>query len=101
MHLPVSFEKHILAGDWQKWSEEQQAHIVQVHGQPVTNPHYDDKHWEIGKARPQYGECCPKCSFDYCFYAMPRNCSISHTADVYNLMRCANMNCQHEFSSIT
>lgn len=96
--LTPGIEKAARQRVWESWSDEHQTYVLGLQLQPVGDSRYFGKHWELDNARPQYSEFCPKCSFDYCFYAMPRNYTIGD-ADVYNLMKCANVNCQCEFQS--
>jgi hypothetical protein len=89
---------------WNLWSKEQQAYILEHEGASVKNipnlhSNYHGKKWELGASRPEYGEKCPKCDFKHCFYAQPRNWSMNSSADVWNLMKCANVECQSTFES--
>jgi hypothetical protein len=60
---------------------------------------YSEKEWEFGKARSDHGEICDDCKFPYCFYAVPRNWSMSSDVDVWNLMKCGNEKCGKLFES--
>lgn len=84
--------------DWETWTIEQKNFISEWEGKVVDSKNYSGKKWEIGKARPEYGEICKTCSFQYCFYAEPRNWSLGDS-DVWNLMKCANVNCGKQFES--
>ncbi len=92
---------------WQGWSEEQKDFILKHEGKRVGeldsagvhSNNYSDKTWEFGKTRPDRTEECGHCKFTYCFYAEPRNWSMSSDADVWNLMKCANVNCGKYFES--
>jgi len=94
----AEIEKVVRQRIWESWNEEQQEYVLVLQFEPVRDERYLGKRWELDKARPQYTELCPRCYFDYCFYAMPRNYTIGD-ADVYNLMKCANVACQFEFQS--
>ncbi|MBL8045752.1 MAG: hypothetical protein JNL09_04380 [Anaerolineales bacterium] len=97
--LPTHLHKILSAATWAAWSVEQQAYILKFEGQPVLGKSfYAGKKWELDRHRPTFGEICPKCYFEFCFYAEPRNYSLGD-ADVMNLMKCANVTCQHEFES--
>lgn len=96
--ITAEIEKVIRRHIWEDWSEDQQIYVLITQFDPVDDFRYRGKRWELDKARPNYGELCPKCYFDCCFYAMPRNYTIGD-ADVYNLMKCANVKCQFEFQS--
>ncbi len=100
--VPAALQHIIPLEAWQRWSIAQRAYVIEHEGAAtnhVMNADYRAKTWELDHARPHYGERCSKCLFEYCFYAMPRNWSLSHSADVWNLMKCANVNCQHYFES--
>lgn len=93
---------------WNSWSQEQKDFILKYSGKPVgetdSSPkvhsnNYSQKSWEFGEARPDHGEICEHCKFPYCFYAEPRNWSMSSEADVWNLMKCANVSCGKYFES--
>jgi hypothetical protein len=96
--MTVEIERVVRQRVWESWNEEQQTYVLVLQFEPVRDSRYFGKRWELDKARPQHTELCPKCYFDYCFYAMPRNYTIGD-ADVYNLMKCANVACQFEFQS--
>lgn len=107
MACPEFVKEFINELEWNSWSEALQNFIIQNHNTKITpeslkgkNLHafYKDKSWKFGPARPEVGEIC-KCGFAYCFYAMPRNWSLGTDADVWNLMRCANVNCGEYFES--
>jgi hypothetical protein len=97
--LPTHLKKVLPQEVWDSWSAEQQAYILAQEGQPAGDPRYADKCWELDRHRPEYRETCDKCYFEYCFYAMPRNWSLDSSADVWNLMKCANVKCQNHFES--
>lgn len=97
--LPTRLQKILPAAVWAEWSTEQQTYILAHESQPVLGKgFYVGKNWELGRHRPEFKETCPKCNFEFCFYAEPRNYSLGD-ADVMNLMKCANVTCQHEFES--
>jgi len=95
---------------WESWSAKQRAYVLACEGQLIENvrfgkrdlprkySEYKGKKWSLGYSRPTQ-EVCPKCKFDYCFYAQPRNWSMRATSDVWNLMKCANVECQSYFES--
>jgi len=96
---------------WDSWSAEQRDYIL-IHeeqsidsisskkqGLPQQFSEYISKKWELGNSRPTLQESCSKCKFNYCFYAKPRNWSMSAASDVWNLMKCANVECQSYFES--
>jgi hypothetical protein len=97
--LPTHFKAIIPLATWESWGHEQQAHVIARDGQAVTHSDYPKKQWGLGAARPEVREICAACQFEYCFYALPRNWSVSHTADVWNLMECANARCQQLFEA--
>lgn len=100
LQLPPHLAKVLSATTWAAWNAEQQAYILEYEGQPVKgNRFYAGKAWQLDRHRPVHGETCPKCYFEFCFYAEPRNYTLGD-ADVMNLMKCANVKCQHEFESI-
>ena len=93
---------------WDSWSQEQKDFILKYSGKSVgetdSSPkvhsnNYYHKNWEFAEARPDHGEICEHCKFPYCFYAEPRNWSMSSDADVWNLMKCANVQCGRYFES--
>lgn len=97
--MTQEIEKIVRSDTWENWSEDQQTYVLAMQNAAVTRQFYRSKTWKLDKARPIYREICSNCLFDYCFYAEPRNYTIGD-ADVYNLMKCANVNCQREFESI-
>lgn len=108
MSQPDFTKKIVSTTDWDSWSKEQQDFIINHHGKKISNEDlkrqrlhsdYSAKTWEFGKARENVGEVCGDCKFPYCFYATPRNWSMSSTSDVWNLMRCANVKCGKYFES--
>ncbi len=109
--LPETLKTILNQEIWQAWSAEQRAYIL-AHGDqglgsvrfgehrlPAEYSHYQNKQWQLGQARPSLQESCPQCQFAYCFYAHPRNWSMGATSDVWNLMKCANVDCQSYFES--
>jgi hypothetical protein len=104
--IQPEFTKRILSEeDWNSWSQAQQEFILQENGKQIQNDslqaiklnaYYSGKTRAFGPASKEVG---PKCHFAYCFYAFPRNWSIGSDSDVWNLMRCANVNCGHYFDS--
>jgi hypothetical protein len=102
MDILERYKKFISMETWNQWSEDQKKFVLDLEGKKVseqTRRNYQDKKWELGKARPEFGEACKDCSFPFCFYAEPRNWSMSSSADVWNLMKCANVNCGKLFES--
>jgi hypothetical protein len=108
--LSENLKKVISQGTWEGWSPVQRAYVAAHENQPIKSASlaeanlsqyhlaYSDKKWQIGLPRPDLQEQC-RCKFDYCFYAQPRNWSMSSSADVWNLMKCANVECQSYFES--
>ncbi len=98
---------------WDSWSKEQQQYILYHYNKPLKgiikelnqkcgdkwsgNRNYSKKHWKFGKSRMI--EKCSKCNFPFNFYAMPRDWSMRASADVWNLMKCANVECGHLYES--
>ncbi|MBL1177531.1 hypothetical protein [Pantanalinema sp. GBBB05] len=109
--LPEKLQQILPQEIWDSWSAEQRAYILAHEGQLVESfssekqglsqlySEYQDKKWEVGQSRPPLQEYCQGCKFDYCFYAQPRNWSMSSESDVWNLMKCANVKCQSYFES--
>lgn len=98
LELPSNLQKVVSPDVWSSWSVEQRSYILETEGQLADHPFYPDKRWELGEHRPKWRESCPKCQFEYCFYAKPRNWTIGN-ADVWNLMKCANEKCRLEFQA--
>lgn len=107
MKIPENLIKVIDAETWDSWNEDQKEFILKYNNQTIdrdalsrANLHsdYSGKTWDLGKTRPEYGESC-NCKFSYCFYAEPRNWSMSSSSDVWNLMKCANNQCGKFFES--
>lgn len=93
---------------WKSWSEAQQQYVLAHEGQPtgriergsgVDARYYTDKTWKLDPIRPEYRESCSACGFPVCFYAVPRNWSMGCDSDVWNLMKCGNVECQALFES--
>lgn len=99
LQLPSRLENVLSPNLWESWSIAQRTYTLETEGQMVDHPFFDGKRWELGKQRPEHGETCPNCQFNYCFYAMPRNYTIGD-ADVVNLMKCTNEKCRLEFQSV-
>ncbi len=100
MNIPSHLQDMISYSIWEEWTEEQKSYIIQFERQKVELPksenfhaNYSAKHWELDHAKPSWKSICEKCNFPFLFYAKPRNYSLSHTADVWNLTKCANSNC--------
>ncbi len=100
MDIPVNLKEIIDPSYWNTWSEEQKIYIVEFADKKVELPvsrnfhaNYSGKKWELGLAKPKNQSVCGKCNFAFLFYAKPRNFSLSHTADVWNLLKCANVDC--------
>jgi hypothetical protein len=91
--------------DRSRWSAAQKEYVKAHEGKPVgeirmgAGRYYSGLKWQLGKARPQYGEVCDRCGYPLCFYAEPRSWSMRSSADVWNLMKCANVECQQLFES--
>ena len=111
LELPQSLQTHLDQETWHTWDVQQKRYILNHQGQSITSKNlqppdlsqpcgeYSGKHWQLGLTRPDLQESCPKCGFSHCFYAQPRNWSMGATSDVWNLMKCANVNCQTYFES--
>lgn len=96
-----------IAGEetWESWSKAQQGYILKHHKNQLTGiieelngihgknwsrtRNYPEKHWELEK------KACKKCKFPFTFSAMPTNWSMKASADVWNLTKCANVDCAH------
>jgi hypothetical protein len=109
MELPNELKSIIEEEVWNSFSEKQKEFIVQNHSLEITresldkefhyHANYVGKKWILDKSRFDRTEYCRKCKFAYMFDAEPRNYSLSYSADVYNLMRCANVDCKSYFES--
>ena len=109
MNIPNELESILTEKDWNSFSKNQKEYILSNHNQFITkesldkdfhyHANYINKKWIFGKARIDRMEYCRKCKFDYLFDAKPRNFSLSYSADVYNLMRCANVDCKSYFET--
>lgn len=101
-NLPTESKNIVQEGTWNAWTEEQKAYILSQINMPFVETEsgasslrhvgqYVGKTWHMMKADH---ERCRKCSFDYLLVAIPKNWSISD-ADVWNLTKCANVECQN------
>ncbi|HMV44367.1 MAG TPA: hypothetical protein PK079_18525 [Leptospiraceae bacterium] len=104
--LPDNLKKKLKNEEDKNWSDQQINFILETHNAKIVEitgykPHADyiNKTWEFGKARPEYREICESCQFPYAFYAEPRNWSMGSDSDVWNLMKCANVDCGKYFES--
>jgi hypothetical protein len=99
--------KAVGQGTWDAWSPEQRAFVQAYQGADIgkltlggaASRYYERKKWRVDATRPQYGEACDACRFPFCFYAEPRNGSMSPESDVWNVMKCANHACGKLFES--
>jgi len=107
MSIPDFLKKIISEEEWNSWSKMQQDFVIQNQEKKITteslanqklHSNYNGKSWYFGLARDPI-EICTNCKFKYYFYAMPRNWSMSSSSDVWNLMRCANVECARYFES--
>lgn len=100
--LPAETQEAISKTVWESWSEEQKEYVLAQIQQPFTGTEvgasslhyasaYIGKTWFLAKADHEH---CQKCSFDYLLCAVPRNWTVSD-ADVWNLTKCADVNCQN------
>ncbi len=104
--LPENLKKKIDKDILENWNEVQIKYILNHQGKKLEqikefSPHadYTGKAWDLDKARSEYGEICADCKYPYCFYAEPRNWSMGSDSDVWNLMKCGNVNCGKYFES--
>ncbi len=108
MDRPKYLAKEVEESVWNSWSKSQQEFVVGLEHKKVDSSeckgyklmnNYSEKEWGFGAARSDCGEICDDCKFPYCFYAYPRNWSMSADADVWNLMKCGNVDCGKLFES--